>query len=66
MRVCARCIRVIPGPPCFYGRSFGLLGGKFDFLKLFLGVLTVSDMFSDLLKSFSMSCACLHVSDASI
>ena len=66
VRACARRIRVVPGPSCFSGRSFGLLAGKLDLFKLFWGILTVSGMFFRPSQSFSMSCACLHVSDVSV
>ena len=43
-----------------------LVPGESDFVQLFWGVLTHSDMLTDLLKTFAMSCMHVHVSDASV
>ena len=55
-------------PLCgFSGRDVGLLllvAGKFDLVQLSWGILTVSDMFTDLLETFAMPCA--HATDASV
>ena len=41
------------------GCDSGLLPGKFDFFWVFWGVLTRSDLFSDLRESLTTLCACL-------
>ena len=48
------------------GTILGLLAGNFDFVQLSWGVLTVSDVFPDLLESFAMPCTRVRVSDASV
>ena len=46
--------------------DFMLVPGEFVFVQLFWGVLAHSDVFSDLLDSFVVPCACARVSDVSI
>ena len=54
-----------PGLWLRWARS-GLVPGEFDFVQPSLGVLTHSGLFVDLLELFARSCACAHVSDASV
>ena len=43
----------------FPGRDFGLVTGKFDFIQLSRGVLTMSDTSTGPLGSFKMPCVCM-------
>ena len=41
------------------GTILGLLAGNFDFVQFSWGALTVSDVFTDILKLFATPCVCM-------